>query len=94
MSTMTEHYFKNGGLAAVEGFIPDATPFTPNEWYNALQDGYLDQAMLHNFKHAGLASVDSVDVDAIAATPQELFWAVRDGYGQDFVQHVFRKGGV
>ncbi|KAL7434914.1 hypothetical protein ACHAXH_006028 [Discostella pseudostelligera] len=69
-----------------------AVPFTFQEVWYAIRDGYFDTLVSHWFRNGGLlvGSVDFVD-DAMlplssslsSLTPQEVFWSIRDGYADD-----------
>mmetsp|Transcript_13597 Transcript_13597/g.25979 ORF Transcript_13597/g.25979 Transcript_13597/m.25979 type:complete len:316 (-) Transcript_13597:88-1035(-) len=65
--------------AGVDGVVP----FTSQEVWWAMRDGYLGDLAMHFYRHGGLligssASVDSASVASL--TPQEVWWAARDGY--------------
>ncbi|KAL7464656.1 hypothetical protein ACHAXS_005001 [Conticribra weissflogii] len=66
--------------AGVDGVVP----FTSQEVWWAMRDGYLGDLAMHFYRHGGLlVGSSSAAVDAASATaltPQEVWWAARDGY--------------
>lgn len=65
-------------------------PFTFQEIWFAIRDGYFDTLVSHWFRNGGLlvGSVDVVEdamlpLSSASLTPQEVFWSIRDGYADD-----------
>jgi hypothetical protein len=91
---------------ANNGNLPlDASPFTMQEWWWAMRDGYLPTMMEYYFRHGGLASVDSVvgESSVMAATAnaavlpftlQEWGWAMQGGYLPRMLAEHFQQGGL
>ncbi len=71
-----------------------ATPFTVQEWWWSVRDGYLPQMMSEYFQYGGLATVDSYDSETTAFTLQEIWWAAKGGYLNSLVDHYVRNGGL
>mmetsp|Transcript_29935 Transcript_29935/g.66315 ORF Transcript_29935/g.66315 Transcript_29935/m.66315 type:complete len:305 (+) Transcript_29935:130-1044(+) len=74
----------------------EVLPFTGQEVWWSIRDGYVLDLMAHYLRHGGLSVGEStIGADAVAAlTPQEWWWAARDGYLDDAVSHVTRNGGL
>lgn len=71
----------------------DSTPFTPQEWWWAIRDGYLPQMLSHYFRHGGLAT-SNYDAETTPFHMQEWWWALQGGYLNTMVEHFFRNGGL
>lgn len=71
-------------------------PFTAQEVWWSIRDGYAFDLMSHYLRHGGL-SIDETAFgsDSVALlTPQEWWWSIRDGYFGDAMSHVGRNGGL
>lgn len=71
-------------------------PFTAQEVWWSIRDGYAFDIMSHYLRHGGL-SIDETAFgsDSVALlTPQEWWWSIRDGYFGDAMSHVGRNGGL
>eukprot|EP00547_Thalassionema_nitzschioides_P007369 CAMPEP_0194210634 /NCGR_PEP_ID=MMETSP0156-20130528/8859_1 /TAXON_ID=33649 /ORGANISM="Thalassionema nitzschioides, Strain L26-B" /LENGTH=293 /DNA_ID=CAMNT_0038938005 /DNA_START=43 /DNA_END=924 /DNA_ORIENTATION=- len=79
-------------IAGVVPVNPDASPFTVQEWWWALRDGYLPTMMQHYFQDGGLAGADGQVVSPF--TLQEWWWAAKDGYLNTMVGEYVRDGGL
>jgi hypothetical protein len=66
-------------------------PFTAQEVWWAIRDGYITDLMGAYFKHGGLAVSDNYGGGTIS--PQEVWWSVRDGYVGNVLSEWFRNGG-
>lgn len=66
-------------------------PFTAQEVWWAIRDGYITDLMGAYFKHGGLAVSDNYGGGTIS--PQEVWWSVRDGYAGNVLSEWFRNGG-
>jgi len=71
-----------------------ATPFTLQEWWWSIRDGYLPQMIMEYFRYGGFATVDSYDSETTAFTLQEIWWAANGGYLNNLAEHYFRNGGL
>ena len=63
-------------------------PFTPQEVWWAIRDGYLSDLTSHLVRNGGLVVGDSTANAAPASsmgsvTPQEVWWSIRDGYAHN-----------
>eukprot|EP00585_Thalassiosira_rotula_P025096 CAMPEP_0196241496 /NCGR_PEP_ID=MMETSP0913-20130531/21654_1 /TAXON_ID=49265 /ORGANISM="Thalassiosira rotula, Strain GSO102" /LENGTH=170 /DNA_ID=CAMNT_0041524277 /DNA_START=1 /DNA_END=513 /DNA_ORIENTATION=+ len=66
-------------------------PFTAQEIWWAVRDGYIGDLTSHAFRHGGLLMVsDASAVVGSSPSPQELMSSVRDGYASDT---LFASGG-
>jgi hypothetical protein len=74
----------------------EVLPFTAQEVWWSIRDGYAFDLMSHFLRHGGLSVGESTfGSNAVAMlTPQEWWWAVRDGYLGDAMAHVGRNGGL
>lgn len=75
----------------------EVLPFTGQELWWSIRDGYILDLVSHYLRHGGLSVGESAigSADAVAMlTPQEWWWATRDGYLADAVSHVGRNGGL
>lgn len=83
-------------MAIIATFQPTATevlaggtaPFSAQEVWWAVRDGYFLDLSHHLFRHGGL--LVSEPVATAGLTPQELWWSIRDGYAADT---LFDDGG-
>lgn len=74
-----------------------AVPFTAQEVWWAVRDGYIGDLAHHMFTNGGLAVSDATTAAAGAGhglSPQELFWSIRDGYASDTLFASGAEGGV
>lgn len=72
-------------------------PFTAQEVWWSIRDGYVGDLASHAFRNWGLLVADPVEAVASvgnALTPQELMWSVRDGYAADTLFNGGAEGGV
>jgi len=88
------------GIALLSIFVagmvaanPEVAPFTPQEWWWALRDGYLPTMLGEYFKYGGLATMD-YDPETTPFALQEWWWAMKGGYLNTIVEHYFRNGGL
>lgn len=58
-------------------------PFTAQELWWSIRDGYLGDLTHHLFRNGGLAVSDAVATVGTSLSPQELFWSIRDGYADN-----------
>jgi len=75
----------------------EVLPFTAQEVWWSIRDGYALDLMSHYLRHGGLSIGESAfgsDAAVVSLTPQEWWWAVRDGYLGDAMSHVGRNGGL
>jgi len=73
----------------------EVLPFTGQEIWWSIRDGYVLDLVSHFLRHGGLSVGESVlGNDAVALTAQEWMWSLRDGYLGDAVSHVTRNGGL
>mmetsp|Transcript_59821 Transcript_59821/g.97753 ORF Transcript_59821/g.97753 Transcript_59821/m.97753 type:complete len:307 (-) Transcript_59821:25-945(-) len=72
---------------------PDATPFTLQEWWWAIQGGYLNTMLEHYVRHGGLSVVD-YEPTAVPFTLQEWWWSLSGGYFDRMVLEHFQNGGL
>lgn len=77
-------------VAVISAFQPatmDASagvvPFSPQEVWWAIQDGYLGDMTHHLFRNGGLLVSDAAGTVGSSLSPQELLWSIRDGYAGD-----------
>jgi len=80
--------------AVVAGSVhvnPDVAPFTTQEWWWAIRDGYFPLMVQTYFRDGGLMGASP---EASPFALQEWFWAVRDGYFMTMVEHYFQDGGL
>jgi len=71
-------------------------PFTAQEVWWSIRDGYAFDLTSHYLRHGGLSIGESAfGSDYVALlTPQEWWWSIRDGYFGDAMSHVGRNGGL
>jgi len=55
-------------------------PFTGQELWWSIRDGYVGDLTHHLFRNGGLVVSDPVASVGSSISPQELFWSIRDGY--------------
>lgn len=69
-------------------------PFTAQEWWWAVRDGYLNDMVMQYANHGGW-SIAGFD-DVIRSTPftaEEWWWSIRDGYTLDVISENMKNGG-
>lgn len=71
----------------------DSSPFTLQEVWWSIRDGYFFQLLSHYIRHGGLATID-YDSETTAFSLQEWWWAVKGGYISTMTDHYFRNGGL
>lgn len=72
-------------------------PFTAQEWYWSLRDGYFDTMVFTFLSKGGLTAVEhgiGAGDDYLPFTAEEWTWALRDGYLGDMISSSFRHGGL
>lgn len=80
-------------MSSVGGVVP----FTAQEVWWAVRDGYIGDLTSHAFHNGGLLVSDASSAASAAAvgssslSPQEVMWSVRDGYASDT---LFASGSV
>lgn len=72
---------------------PDVAPFTPQEWWWAIRDGYFPLMLEHYFRDGGLPTIDFTP-ETTSFALQEWYWAIRDGYFLTMAEHFFKNGGL
>lgn len=63
--------------------VGGVVPFTSQEVWWAIRDGYIGDLAEHLFRNGGLVVGDTTANAAAAVgslTPQEVWWSIRDGY--------------
>ena len=72
----------NPTLVDVNTAVGGVVPFTAQEVWWAIRDGYVSDLATHLFHNGGLAVGDGSFAAAISSslTPQEVWWSIRDGY--------------
>lgn len=58
----------------------NVVPFTVQEVFWAIKDGYAGDLATHYFHNGGLLVGDALSSSVRGMTPQELLWSARDGY--------------
>lgn len=84
--------------ATMDVNLGGVAPFTAQEVWWAIRDGYAGDLASHMFHNGGLVVSDAMSntvgaaaSSAMSLSPQELFWSIRDGYASDT---LFSGGGV
>lgn len=82
-------------IAAVQPAVMDASaggvvPFTAQEVWWAVRDGYVGDLTHHLFQNGGLVVGDAAAAAGSSLSPQEVAWSIRDGYAADT---LFASGG-
>lgn len=80
--------------ASMDGGSAGVVPFTAQEVWWAIRDGYAGDLAGHLFRNGGLAVSDASAVVGSALSPQELFWSIRDGYAANTMSSSLSGGGV
>ena len=68
-------------------------PFTAQEVWWAVRDGYAGDLASHLFRNGGLLVGDAA-ATAAGLSPQELFWSIKDGYAGNTLFSSGVEGGV
>jgi len=92
----------NPGVSNVPFMGEYAVPFTAQEWWWALRDGYLGDMAREYGQHGGLMQMMTTSTPgamseagaSVPFTPQEWWWAFRDGYVSDMASEYLRHGGL
>ena len=80
----------------------DTVPFTMQEWWWSIRDGYFPTMVEYWFRNGGLvvdiekyfSSNDMLNSVIMPYTLQEWWWAIRDGYLDTMLYDNFRNGGL
>lgn len=82
-------------LSVVHPVTPTVLPFTAQEWWWSVRDGYVGDMISQTMKYGGLAlnSPESA-ATAVPFTGQEWLWSFRDGYVGDMISHSAKYGGL
>lgn len=72
---------------------PAVAPFTLQEVWWSVRDGYLPLLLKEYYTNGGFATENFVP-EATSFTMQELWWAVKGGYAPELVSHYFKNGGL
>lgn len=89
-------------MVLVSFLNPDAiqtgvVPFTPQEVWWSVRDGYAGDFLSHMLRNGGLSigeNVAALQPQSVPFQPQEVWWAIRDGYAGDLFSHASRNGGL
>lgn len=64
--------------------VGGVVPFTPQEVWWAIRDGYMGDLTSHLLRNGGLVvgdtTANAAANAAVSLTPQEVWWSIRDGY--------------
>ena len=86
--------FASNDVASLSSSIDgNVVPFTSQEWYWAIRDGYVSDMFDAYFKNGGLLISENTDNNNALFTPREIWWSMRDGYGWNLFSDWFRNGG-
>ena len=85
--------FLSASVTGMTHLDPNVAPFTAQEWWWALRDGYLPAMLSEYFKYGGLATAD-YQPETTAFTLQEVWWAAQGGYLDTLFAHFFKNGGL
>ena len=86
--------FASNDVASLSSSIDgNVVPFTSQEWYWAIRDGYVSDMFGSYFKNGGLLISENTDNNNALFTPREIWWSMRDGYGWNLFNDWFRNGG-
>ena len=69
--------------ATMDATAGGVVPFTANEVWWAIRDGYAGDLATHFFHNGGLVVSDASPVVGSVLSPQEFLWSVRDGYADN-----------
>lgn len=73
--------FQSAGT--MDASVGGVVPFTAQEVWWAVRDGYVGDLSSHLFHNGGLVVGDPVCAVGSLLSPQELLWSIRDGYASD-----------
>jgi hypothetical protein len=79
------------GMTGLTYNDPNVAPFTVQELWWSIRDGYLPLMLKEYYQNGGLATAPS---EATPFTMQEVVWAVKGGYLDQMAAHYFRNGGL
>lgn len=80
--------------ATMDANAGGVAPFTGQEIWWAIRDGYVGDLASHMFHNGGLVVSDASSAAASSLSPQELFWSIRDGYFSTTLLSSGAEGGV
>lgn len=80
--------------ATMDANAGGVVPFTGQEIWWAIRDGYVGDLASHMFHNGGLVVSDASAVASSSLSPQELYWSIRDGYASDTLFSSVSGGGV
>lgn len=72
-------------MVDVDTAVGGVVPFTPQEVWWSIRDGYIGDLASHLVRNGGLVVGDTTanavaNAAASSLTPQEVWWSIRDGY--------------
>jgi len=70
---------------------PNAAPFTPQEVWWSIRDGYLPLLLKEYYQNGGLAGATP---ESTSFTMQEMWWALKGGYLDTLLSQFFHNGGL
>lgn len=70
---------------------PNAAPFTPQEWWWSVRDGYLPLMLKEYYQNGGFAGAAP---ESTSFTLQEVWWALKGGYLDTLLSQFFHNGGM
>lgn len=70
---------------------PNAAPFTPQEWWWSIRDGYLPLMLKEHYQNGGFAGAAP---ESTSFTLQEMWWALKGGYLNTLLSQFFHNGGL
>jgi len=70
---------------------PNAAPFTPQEWWWSIRDGYLPLMLKEYYRNGGLGGAS---LEATPFTLQEFGRALQGGYLESLLSQFFQHGGL
>lgn len=70
---------------------PNMAPFTPQEVWWSIRDGYFPLMLKEYYQNGGLAGAS---LEATPFTLQEFVWAIQGGYLDTFLWQLFQHGGL
>lgn len=80
--------------ATMDASAGGVVPFTAQEVWWAIRDGYVGDLASHAFHNGGLVVSDAVGSVGSSLSPQELLWSIRDGYADETLFGSGAGGGV
>lgn len=69
--------------ATMDASAGGVVPFTAQEVWWAVRDGYIGDLTHHLFNNGGLVVSDASAAVGSSFSPQEIMWSIRDGYAGD-----------